>query len=93
MLHFLHVIGTLPLIVGFLAQAIVLTAALREKDKPTISQSIVLIGALGLITVSALMRPKSPPNLTADSMGCLGAILLLAPGVEALLKLYGKNKG
>ena len=93
MLHLLHLVGTLPLMVGFLAQAIVLTATLRQKDKPTVVQSLVLIAALGLITIGALMRPKSPPNLTADIISCLGAILLLAPGVEALLKLYGKNKG
>lgn len=93
MLPLLHFVGTLPLTVGFLAQTIVLAAALREKDKPVIIQSLVLFGALSLITVGALMRPKSPPNLTADIISCLGAIFLLAPGAQALLKLFGKNQG
>ena len=49
-------------------------------------------GVLGLILVSVLLRPKSPPNLMADSLASLGSLFLLTPGVQALLKLRQKEE-
>ena len=94
MLHLIHFLGSFPLAVGFAAQVIVLTASVKDRDKKAIVQSLILMGALALILVSVLLRPKSPPNLTADLISCAGALLLLTPGVEALLKLknYDRQK-
>lgn len=90
----IHFIGSFPLAIGFAAQIIVLTASCKDQDRKAIIQSLILMGALALILVSVLLRPKSPPNLTADLISCAGAVFLLTPGVEALLKLrhYDKQK-
>jgi branched-subunit amino acid ABC-type transport system permease component len=69
------------------AQIIVLVSSSKDKDKKAVVQSLILMGALGLILVSVLLRPKSPPNPAADTIASLGALFLLTPGVEALLKL------
>ena len=53
------------------------------KDKKAAVQGSILMGALGLIVVSILPRPKSPPSLAADSLTSLGALFLLTPGVQA----------
>lgn len=94
MLHLIHFIGSFPLAIGFVAQIIVLTASIKDKDRKATVQSLILMGALALILVSVLLRPKSPPNLTADLIAGAGALFLLTPGVEALLKLrrYDQKK-
>ena len=94
MLHLLHLVGSYPLAIGFVAQIIVLLASLKDKDRKAIIQSLLLLGALALILVSVLLRPKSPPNLPADAVACVGALFLLTPGIEALLKLrnYDEKK-
>lgn len=76
------------------AQIIVLVSSSKDKDKKAVVQSLILMGALGLILVSVLLRPKSPPNPPADAIASLGALFLLTPGVEALLKLrrYDEKK-
>ena len=70
MLHFLHTLGTLPLMAGFVAQIIVVLASHKDGDRPALVQSLILMAALGLITAGALQRPKSPPNLPADVISC-----------------------
>ena len=76
-----------------IAQIIVVLSSLKDKDKKAAIQGSILMGALALILVSVLLRPKSPPNLMADSLASLGALFLLTPGVQALLKLRQKEKG
>lgn len=88
MLHYLHLLGSYPLLVGFFAQIVVLIGAVKSKEKPIIAQTIVLMFALGLVTTSITQRPKSPPDLRADLFGCAGALFLLAPAVEALRKQW-----
>jgi len=92
LLHFLHLLGSFPLAVGMAAQIIVLVSSVKDKDKKAVVQSLILMGALGLILVSVLLRPKSPPNPPADAIASLGALFLLTPGVEALLKLRGYDR-
>lgn len=92
MLHFLHLLGSFPLAVGMTAQIIVLLSSLKDEDKKAVVQSLILMGALGLILVSVLLRPKSPPNPAADAIASLGALFLLTPGVKALLKLRGYDR-
>ena len=62
------------------------------KDKKAAIQGSILMGVLGLIVVSILLRPKSPPSLAADSLASLGVLFLLTPGVQALLKLRQKEE-
>lgn len=88
MLHFLHFLGSYPLLIGFFAQVVVLVGALKSKEKPIIVQTIVLMLALGLAMTSLTLRPKSPPALMADLFGCAAAVFLLAPAVEALRKQW-----
>ena len=76
-----------------IAQVTVVLSSLKDKDKKAAVQGLLLMGALGLIVVSLLLRPKSPPNPVADSLASLGALFLLTPGVQALLKLRQKEKG
>ena len=75
------------------AQIIVVLSSFKDKDKKAATQGLILMGALGLIVASILLRPKSPPNLAADSLASLGALFLLTPGIQALLKLRQKEKG
>ena len=75
-----------------IAQVIVVLSSLKDKDKKAAIQGLILMGALGLILASILLRPKSPPNPVADSLASLGALFLLTPGVEALLKLRGYDR-
>ena len=77
---------------GFVAQIVVVLASRKDGDRPALVQSLILMAALGLITAGALQRPKSPPNLPVDLISCAGALLLLTPGVAALIKLVGKEK-
>ena len=94
LIQLVHFVGSFPLAIGFAAQIIVLLASIKDKDKKAILQSLILMGALALILASVLLRPKSPPNLTADWVASAGALFLLTPGVEALLKLrrYDEQK-
>ena len=87
----LHWIGTFPLAVGFFAQVVVLACSLKRGEKPAGVQALLLMIALGLISAAMLLRPKAPPVLTADVLGCVAAALLLTPAVEALRKLSGKD--
>lgn len=73
-----------------IAQITVVLSSL--KDKKAAIQGSILMGALGLVLVSVLLRPKSPPNLMADSLASLGSLFLLTPGVQALLKLRQKEE-
>ena len=66
-----------------IAQVIVVLSSLKDKDKKAAVQGSILMGALGLILVSILLRPKSPLNPAADSLASLGALFLLTPGVQA----------
>lgn len=88
MLHFLHLLGSYPLLVGLFSQVVVLVGAIKSKEKPMVAQAAVLMLALGLTTTSILLRPKSPPILAADLIGCAAAVFLLAPAVEALRKQW-----
>lgn len=88
MLHFIHLLGSYPLLVGFLSQVVVLLGAIKSKEKPMIAQAAVLMLALGLTTTSILLRPKSPPILAADLLGCVAAVCLLAPAVETARKQW-----
>jgi len=92
LLHFLHALGSYPLLVGLFSQVVVLLGALKSKEKPMAVQAAVLMLALGLVTTSILLRPKSPPNPAADLAGCAGALFLLAPAVEALRKQWKAAK-
>lgn len=94
MLHIVHLLGSYPLAVGFVAQIMVLLASRKDNDKKAVIQSLILMGALGLILASVLLRPKSPPHPAADAIACVGALFLLTPGIEALLKLrqYDEKK-
>ena len=75
-----------------IAQITVVLSSLKDKDKKAAIQGSILMGALGLVLVSVLLRPKSPPNLMAASLASLGALFLLTPGVEALPKLRQKEE-
>ena len=53
------------------------------KDKKAAVQGSILIGALAVIVVSILLRPKLPLNPAAGSLASLGALFPLTPGVQA----------
>ncbi len=91
MTSFIHLLGTFPLAVGFSAQIAVLACALKSGEKPAVVQAGLLMLALGLISASLLLRPKVAPVLPADILGCVAAVLLLTPGVEAVRKLRAKD--
>ena len=93
LLPIIHTLGTLLLLAGFVSQITVVLASRKDGDKAALVQSLILMGALGLITYGALQRPKSPPNLTADLICCAGALLLLTPGIEAMIKLRRTESG
>ena len=88
LLHFIHLLGSYPLLVGFFSQVVVLLGAIKSKEKPMVAQAAVLMLALGLVTAAILLRPKSPPILAADLFGCVAAVFLLAPAVEAVRKQW-----
>lgn len=86
-----HWIGTFPLALGFLSQVVVLACSLKRGEKAGVVQAVLLMIALALISVALLLHPEVPPILTADVLGCVSAILLLTPAVEALRKLSAKD--
>ena len=92
-MHFLHLVGSYALTIGLLSQTIVLGASLKSGEKPAAIQSAILMGALGSLTVSLLLRAPTPPALLPDIIAVLGGLLLLTPGVQALLKLRQKKAG
>ena len=53
------------------------------KDKKAAVQGSILMGALAVIVMSILLRPKLPLNPAADSFTSLGALFPLTPGVQA----------
>ncbi len=87
----IHHIGSYPLLIGLFSQFVVLFGAWKAHDKPAIVQAIMLIGALGLAAASVVLRPHSPPQLIPDLLGCLAALLLFAPAVEAVRKMMVKK--
>lgn len=92
MLPIIHFVGTMPLLMGLVAQSVVLTCALRAHNRSAAVQAMVLMFALGMIGVSVMQRPKAPVDPRADFIGCAGAAGLLAPGVEALWKPRRERK-
>ena len=92
MLHILHLVGSYPLLFGFVAQVVVVSASQKDKDKKVRVQALILMGALGLVRVSIALRPKSPPDLIPDIMASVGALFLLTPAVTELIKLRQKVK-
>lgn len=92
MLHLLHTIGSYPLLIGLFSQFVVLFGASKSGEKPAIIQAVLLIGALGSASVALMMRPHTPPQLIPDLLGCVAAVLLFAPAVEAVRKMTVKKK-
>ena len=89
-MHFLHLLGSYPLLVGLLSQFVVLYGAAKAHEKPAIIQALMLIAALGLTSVAISQRPHSPPQLIPDVLGCVAAVFLLTPAVEAVRKMQAK---
>lgn len=87
MTHLIHQLAGYPDFFGLLAQGAVLGTALKRKNKAGIARSLLLIVALGLLAAATLFTPNPPPNLLPDLLSIGGAVFLLTPGVEALLKL------
>ncbi len=83
----IHHIGSYSLLIGFCSQFVVLYGAVRNGEKPTIIQAILLILALGSASLALSLRPHSPPQLIPDLLGCFAALLLFAPAVEAVRKM------
>ncbi len=92
MTSFLHGIGSYPLLIGLFSQFVVLYGAWKAHEKPAIVQSIMLILALGLTSLAITLRPHSPPQTIPDSLGCVAALLLFAPAVEAVRKMTAKKQ-
>lgn len=88
--HLFHFIGRAPLIVSLVAQMIVLTTSLKSGEKPQTFQAVAMMLAIALITVGIFLRPAAAPNTAADTITCMGAAFLLAPGVAALVKMRQK---
>lgn len=87
MTNLIHDIGSYPLLIGLFSQFVVLYGAWKAGEKPAIIQAIMLILALGLTSAAITLRPPSPPLLIPDLLGCLAAVLLFAPAVEAVRKM------
>ena len=92
MSYFLHALGSFALLIGFCSQFVVLYGAVKSGEKPAVVQAILLILALGSASVALLLRPHSPPQLIPDLLGCFAALLLFAPAVEALRKMWAKKE-
>ena len=82
----LHQIGTHSLVISIVGQCFVLYEVLRARDKGGLRQTGTLIVALLLATVSLQLRPPSPPNLWADSIGVAAGVLFIIPAAEAFRK-------
>lgn len=84
MLHSsVHWLGAHSLIVSIVAQCFVLYEAVRAREKGSLAQTITLIIALLLATISIELRPPTPPNPLADWMGVVAAALFVVPAVIA----------
>ena len=92
MLNILHAIGSYALLVGFCSQLVVLYGAVKGGEKPIIVQSVLLLIALGSASAALALRPHSPPQLIPDLLGCIAAVLLFAPAVEAVRKLTAEKR-
>ncbi len=92
MSNIIHAIGSYALLIGFCSQFVVLYGAVKSDEKPAIVQAILLIMALGSASVALLLRPHLPPQLIPDSLGCFAALLLFAPAVEAVRKMWAKKE-
>lgn len=88
MSHFLHAVGSYPLLIGLFSQFVVLYGAWKSSEKPAIVQATMLIFALGLTSAAITLRPHAPPQLIPDLLGCFAALLLFAPAVEAVRKMW-----
>ncbi len=92
MLHIIHLIGAYSLFVGILAQIVVLLSGWKRGKTPAMVQAGILLLALGLDSASIILRPNQPPQLLPDLLGCGAALLLFAPAVEALRKLWAAKQ-
>ena len=92
MLNILHAVGSYPLLIGLFSQLVVLYGAWKSGEKPAVVQSIMLILALGLTSIAITLRPHAPPQLIPDLLGCAAALLLFAPAVESVRKMWAKSK-
>jgi len=90
--HFLHPVGSYPLLFTLTAQLFVLFQAWKSKDKLMLIQAICLIGGNGLASAALAQRPPSPPQFIPDVMGSGAALLLLAPAIIALIKLRSQKQ-
>ena len=90
--HLLHTVGSFSLLIGFGSQIVVLYGAVKAGEKPAIVQAVLLLLALGSASLALSLRPHSPPQLIPDLLGCFAALLLFAPAVEAVRKLWAKSK-
>ena len=87
-----HWLGTKPLAVSVAAQLIALAISVKKREKDRVREHLILLLALVLIIASLSMRPPSPINLLADTLGCVAAILLLEPAVFGLRRLRSDDK-
>ncbi len=87
----LHTTGSFSLLIGFCSQGVVLYGAVKAGEKPAIVQALLLLLALGSASLALALRPRSPPQLIPDLLGCFAALLLFAPAVEAVRKMRAKK--
>lgn len=87
----LHWLGTKPLAVSVVAQLIAVGIAIKKRNKDRLREHLILMLALALIFASLSLRPPTPVNLLADTLGTLAAILLLEPAVFGLRRLHDKD--
>ncbi len=88
----IHWLGTKPLAVSVAAQLIALAISVKKREKDRVREHIILILALVLIIASLMLRPPTPVNILADSLGCIAAFLLLEPAVFGLRRLRSDDK-
>ena len=88
----LHAVGTHPLVVSIIGQCFVLYQALRAKDAGAITQSVALIGGLGLVVATIQLHPPSPPNRLADGLGVAAAVVFILPPALSFQKTRRQRK-
>lgn len=93
MAHIIHLIGAYSLFVGILAQIVVLVIGWKRGKTPAVVQAGILLLALLLDSAGIMLRPKQPPQLLPDLLGCGAALLLFTPAVEAGRKLWAGKQG
>lgn len=89
--NLLHTLGSFSLLIGFSSQIVVLYGAVKSGEKPAIVQAVLLLLALGAASLALALRPHSPPQLIPDLLGCFAGLLLFAPAVEAVRKLWASK--